>query len=203
MAKLKEVFAIEDSREQKGEWNTIHLFKMGGFLEAYDWSAWLISQVTFNDDVRTQTKDRTPIKVRRHKRTDIEGTYCTVGFPATSLDKYIPERTDFKMDGEAHCIATVTLPPSTIDDMRKQYTDWVNAQPIEGPREKKQKPHAADAAAEPAQATQTAQTAQSTQQIPAKAGILSQIMAYPLSDSTPADNAAFIASLKQQIADIL
>ena len=194
MANLKEVFATEDSREQRGEWNTVHLFKMGGFLEAYDWSAWLISQVTFNDAVRMQTKDRMPIKVRRRKRTDIEGTYCTVGFPATSLDKYIPERTDFKMEGEAHCIATVTLPQSTIDEMRKHYTDWVNAQPIEGPKEKKKKTHTADAAAEPAQPTQ---------QLPAKAGILSQIMAYPLSASTPADNAAFIASLKQQIADIL
>lgn len=40
MAKLKEVFSIEDSREQRGEWNTVHLFKMGGFFEAYDWSAW-------------------------------------------------------------------------------------------------------------------------------------------------------------------
>lgn len=194
MAKLKEVFAIEDSREQRSERNTVHLFKMGGFLEAYDWSAWLISQVTFNDDVRMQTKDRTPIKVRRRKRTDIEGTYCTVGFPATSLDKYIPERTDFAMDGDAHCIVTVTLPQATIDDLRKQYTDWVNAQPVEEPREKKQKTHAADAAAEPAQPAQ---------QLPVKAGILSQIMAYPLSDSTPANNAAFIASLKQQIADIL
>ena len=200
MANLKEVFATEDSREQRGEWNTVHLFKMGGFLEAYDWSAWLISQVTFNDAVRMQTKDRMPIKVRRRKRTDIEGTYCTVGFPATSLDKYIPERTDFKMEGEAHCIATVTLPQSTIDEMRKHYTDWVNAQPIEGPKEKKKKTHTADAAAEPAQATQAAQPAP---QLPAKAGILSQIMAYPLSASTPADNAAFIALLKQQIADIL
>lgn len=196
MAKLKEVFAIEDSREQRGEWNTIHLFKMGQFLEAYDWSAWLVSQVTFNDEVRMQTKDRLPIKVRRRKRTDIEGTYCTVGFPATSLDKYIPERTDFTMDGDAHCIATITLPQATIDEMRKQYTDWVNAQPIEGPKEKK-KPHATDAAAELEQAVRPAQ------QLPARAGILSQIMAYPLSASTPADNAAFIALLKQQIADIL
>lgn len=199
MAKLKEVFAIEDSREQRSEWNTVHLFKMGQFLEAYDWSAWLVSQVTFNDEVRMQTKDRAPIKVRRRKRTDIDGTYCTVGFPATSLDKYIPDRTDFKMEGDAHCIATITLPQATIDDLRKHYTDWVNAQPIEGPKEKK-KPHTADAEAEPAQ---TAQAAQPAQQTPAKAGILSQIMAYPLSARTPADNAVFIASLKQQIADIL
>lgn len=197
MAKLKEVFAIEDSREQRSEWNTVHLFKMGQFLEAYDWSAWLVSQVTFNDEVRMQTKDRMPIKVRRRKRTDIDGTYCTVGFPASSLDKYIPDRTDFKMEGDAHCIATITLPQATIDEMRKQYTDWVNAQPVEGPREKKQKLHTADVAAEPAQAAHT------VQQLPAKAGILSQIMAYPLNASTPADNAAFIASLKQQIADIL
>ena len=203
MAKLKEVFAIEDSREQRSEWNTVHLFKMGQFLEAYDWSAWLISQVTFNDDVRMQTKDRMPIKVRRRKRTDIEGTYCTVGFTGTSIDKYIPERTDFKMEGEAHCIVTVTLPQATTDEMRKQYTDWVNAQPVEGPKEKKQKPHAADAASETAQTVQTPQATQTTQQLPAKAGILSQIMAYPLSASTPADNSAFIASLKQQIAEIL
>ena len=42
MAKLSEVFNIERDRQDKDKWNKIHLFKMGDFYRAYEWSAWLI-----------------------------------------------------------------------------------------------------------------------------------------------------------------
>jgi hypothetical protein len=42
---------------------------MGDFYRAYEWSAWLIVAITYNDRVRKETKDRKP--THRHRpRTD-------------------------------------------------------------------------------------------------------------------------------------
>lgn len=39
MAKIADVLQIERNRTDKSEWNKIHLFKMGDFWRAYEWSA--------------------------------------------------------------------------------------------------------------------------------------------------------------------
>lgn len=60
---------------------------MGDFWRAYEWSAWLISVISYNDNVRMTTKDRKPIHVTRMRRTDIDNaTYCFVGFPVKSVE---------------------------------------------------------------------------------------------------------------------
>lgn len=113
MASLTEVFAIESDRATSDKWNKIHLFKMGDFWRAYEWSAWLVSVITFNDEVRMATKDRKPLHVTRMERTDIEGTYCFVGFPVRSLEKYIPTRENFESIDDKHVVVTITLPQPT------------------------------------------------------------------------------------------
>lgn len=81
MAKLEDVFVVEADRQKPEKWSKIHLFKMGDFWRAYEWSAWLIAVITYNEKVRMTTRDRKPIHVTRMNRTDVEGTYCFVGFP--------------------------------------------------------------------------------------------------------------------------
>ena len=111
MANLEEVFKQEWDRENPAEWNKIHLYKMGDFWRAYEWSAWLISVIAFNDKVRMTTKDRKPIHITRMRRTDVEGaTYCSVGFPMRSLDKFIPQRENFESKEGFHAVVTITLP---------------------------------------------------------------------------------------------
>ena len=113
MASLTEVFAIESDRATSDKWNKIHLFKMGDFWRAYEWSAWLISVITYNDAARQATKDRKPLHVTRMERSDIEGTYCFVGFPVRSLEKYIPTRENFESIDDKHVVVTITLPQPT------------------------------------------------------------------------------------------
>ena len=60
MAKFAEIISIEQQRTDQAQWNVIHLFKEGGFYRAYEWSAWLIAAITYNDEVRQQTKARKP-----------------------------------------------------------------------------------------------------------------------------------------------
>lgn len=113
MAKLEEIFEIESERHEPEKWRQIHLFKMGDFWRAYEWSAWLIAVITFNDTVRMATKDRKPIHVTRMARTDTEGSYCFVGFPVRSVEKYIPERENFESVTDKHVVITITLPQPT------------------------------------------------------------------------------------------
>ena len=42
MAKIADVLTTEQNRQASGEWGKIHLFEMGDFYRAYEWSAWLI-----------------------------------------------------------------------------------------------------------------------------------------------------------------
>lgn len=58
MAVLTDVFTTESDRQESEKWNKIHLFKMGDFWRAYEWSAWLIAAITYNEQVRMATKDR-------------------------------------------------------------------------------------------------------------------------------------------------
>ena len=87
---------------------------MGDFWRAYEWSAWLISVISYNDNVRMTTKDRKPLHVTRMRRTDVEdATYCFVGFPVKSVEKYIPERETFESVDDKHVVITIALPTPT------------------------------------------------------------------------------------------
>ena len=195
MASLTEVFAIESDRATSDKWNKIHLFKMGDFWRAYEWSAWLISVITYNDAARQATKDRKPIYVTRMKRTDIEGTYCFVGFPVRSLEKYIPTRENFESIDDKHVVVTITLPqPTDGSELNEELLVTAVNQWREGIELKKKKKDKADSSADDSMAGN---------QHPTGNGILSQIMAYPLSERTAIENIQFIQSLKQQVATIL
>lgn len=192
MAVLTDVFTTESDRQESEKWNKIHLYKMGDFWRAYEWSAWLIAAITYNEQVRMETKDRRPLQVTRMNRTDVEGTYCFVGFPVRSVEKYIPTRENFESIDDKHVAITIALPEPTDgteitgNRLAEAFGKWKESIEIKPKKEKKEKPTA------------------TAQQIPLSGnGILSQIMAYPLSERTAVDNIQFIQSLKQQLSAIL
>lgn len=196
MAKLEEIFEIESDRHEPEKWRQIHLFKMGDFWRAYEWSAWLIAVITFNDAVRMATKDRKPIHVTRMNRTDIDGSYCFVGFPVRSVEKYIPERDNFESVTDKHVVITITLPQPTDGSelSEERFQDAINQwkETIDiTERKKKERPE------------QTGAVSQQPLQPLHGGGVLSQIMAYPLSERTAIENIQFIQSLKQQLSSIL
>lgn len=196
MANLVEVFTQEWDRENPAEWNKIHLYKIGDFWRAYEWSAWLISVISYNDNVRMTTKDRKPLHVTRMRRTDVEdATYCFVGFPVKSVEKYIPKRETFESVDDKHVVITITLPTPTdgsevtFERLKEAVEKWKENYDIKVQKPKKEKPSAAPGPMAVAR--------------PTGAGILAQIMAYPLAERTAVDNIAFISSLKNQITAIL
>lgn len=193
MAKLADILAIERDRQEEETWGKIHLFKTGTFYTAYEWSAWLTAVVSFNDEVRKQTKSRMPLTVTRNEIASSENeTFCKVGFPMKSVEKFIPARTGFEAIDDSHLVITIPLPqPSdgtdvTYERLAKAVEKWKEEQPIKTTKEKPPSRH------EPVAVTATGNV-----------GIIAQILSYPLSERTPLENFQFITSLKQQIAQIL
>ena len=190
MASLKDIFSIEEERHEPDTWNKIHLFKIGDFWRAYEWSAWLIAVFCYTEEVRMATENRHVLQVSRLPRTDVDDTYCQVGFPVRSLEKFVPTRDNFESVDNKHVIVTITLPQlsdgdNTVEVMTEAFRRWKESIAMKQQKEKKERP-AADAGSD----------------MPS-GGILSQIMAYPISERTAIENIQFIQSLKQQLATIL
>ena len=210
MAKIADVLQIERNRQEATEWNKIHLFQMGDFYRAYEWSAWLIVVITYNDEVRKQSKDRKPLKLSHKQLANSEDTFCFVGFPIKSMEKFIPTRTGFESTENKHIIVTITLPQpkdgTEIDYERlnKAFAEWKTAIPVSNkediidengnPRPPKPKTD---------KKTSVTTTPQVATAAVASGGIISQILGYQLQEHTDIDNRMFIASLQQQIASIL
>ena len=137
MAKLADILSIERDRQEPEKWNVIHLFKTGTFYTAYEWSAWLTAVVSFNDEVRKQTKARMPLTVTRNEIASSENeTFCKVGFPMKSVEKFIPARTGFEAIDDNHLVITIPLPqPSdgtavTYERLAEAVEKWKEEQPI-------------------------------------------------------------------------
>ena len=197
MAKLADILAIERDRQEPEKWGMIHLFKTGSFYTAYEWSAWLTAVISYNDEVRKQSKTRMPLTVTRNAIASNEGeTFCKVGFPLKSVEKFIPVRTGFEAVDDNHLIITIPLPQPqdgsevTFDRLAEAVENWKEAQPIKATKEKKTP-------------IETSEIVSTIHQPQTNVGIIAQILSYPLSERTPLENIQFISSLKQQIAQIL
>ena len=211
MAKIADVLQTERNRQAQTEWNKIHIFQMGDFYRAYEWSAWLIVAITYNDRVRKETRDRKPLKESKKSLATTGDEFCFVGFPIKSVEKFIPTRLNFESIEDKHIVITIELPtPSdgsevTYERLHEAFTKWKAGIPLStkedtidengNKRPPKPKPLAKTSPA-------TTQTIATTQQ-PTGGGILSQIMAYRLEMHTDNDNRQFIASLQQMILNIL
>ena len=205
MAKLADILPIEHDRHEPEKWNVIHLFKTGTFYSAYEWSAWLTAVISFNDEVRMQTRERQPLSVTRNTIASADGeTFCKIGFPIRSVDKFIPNRTDFTPIDDSHLTITIELPQPTdgsevtYERLSEAFEKWKESQPIKKPKDKDETTDAPKPSA-----TKNTTTQHATIMTSGQSGLISQIMAYPLDQRTPMENIEFIISLKQQIASIL
>ena len=194
MPKIEDIFSIERNRQDESSWNKIHLFKTGEFYRAYEYSAWLTAEIAFNDKVRMQTKDRAPLKATRVEIARTNDTVCFVGFPVKSLNKFIPQRTDFAAIDDKHLVATIELPHDehdiTFERLHNAFTTWKNSIEL-----KVRKKKAAPAPLTPPPTP--------TSEPHPPFGLLSQIMAYEPELHSATENILFISSLKHQISAIL
>lgn len=216
MGKIIDILEAERKRPTAADFDVVHMYKTGQFYTAYDWSAWIISVISYTDAVRMTTKDRHPLAVTRIKIATSEQTFCKVGFPFKSIEKFCPNRQDFEGVENDHITFRIPLPQPqdgteiTFDRLSEAVDKWTATFEIKPPKrtqeemkqikaQRKAEKAAADAAAATPATTTTHAPAPTNQ----GGGLIQQILAYPLSDSTPMENIAFIQRLKQQITAIL
>ena len=189
---IAEILEIERNREESSTWNVIHLFKEGSFYRAYEWSAWLITVVSFNDAVRNGTQDRKPLTVTRKKDKNSDGTFVFVGFPLNSLDKYIPNGIEFKPISDNQIDIQIELSADigevSFDAISKKIDEWKDGVPI---KEEKQKKGKSD---------ESTPFVMSSDRPMSITGIMTQIIAYPLEQKSPMEVVAFVSIIRKELA---
>ena len=216
MAKIADILATERKRPTAADWDVVHMYKTGQFYTAYDWSAWIISVISYTDAVRMQTNDRRPLAVTRIKLATSDDTFCKVGFPFKSIEKFCPNRQGFEGVENDHITFRIPFPQPTdgseitFDRLREAVDKWTEGYEIKPPKktEEEMKQIKAQRKAEKANVgTTTAPVTHATTPQPApqgmQGGLIQQILSYPLSERTPMENYSFIQQLKQQITSIL
>lgn len=215
MGKIVEILEAERKRPTAADFDVVHMYKTGQFYTAYDWSAWIISVISYTDAVRMQTKDRHPLAVTRIKIATSEQTFCKVGFPFKSIEKFCPNRQGFDGIENNHITFRIPLPQPqdgteiTFDRLSEAVDKWTETFEIKPPKRtqeemkqiKAQRKAETTAENAPAPAPTSAPANQSEKRL--NGGLIQQILAYPLTDRTPMENYAFIQRLKQQITAIL
>ena len=146
---------------------------------------------------------------------DSEQTFCKVGFPFKSIEKFCPLRQDFEGVENDHITFRIPFPEPTdgseitYDRIKDAVEKWTEAHEIKPPKRSQEEmkqikaQRKAETTAEnaPASTPTSAPANQSEKRL--NGGLIQQILAYPLTDRTPMENYAFIQSLKQQITAIL
>lgn len=79
MSVTKELIEQEVQLVQTGHVRDLHLHKEGTFLRAYNWSAWLACRYLHN------------FKANKRAFKGIDEPVAYIGFPETSLTKWLPE----------------------------------------------------------------------------------------------------------------
>ena len=211
MTKIIDILETERNRPTADTFDIVHMYKTGQFYTAYDWSAWIISVISYTDSVRMQTKDRHPLAVTRIKIATSEQTFCKVGFPFKSIEKFCPNRQGFDGIENNHITFRIPFPqPSdgteiTFDRLSEAVDKWTETFEIKPPKrtQEEMKQIKAQRKAEKDAADLASETPVNAPATPCGGGLIQQILAYPLADSTPMENIAFIQRLKQQITAIL
>ena len=215
MPKILEALKTARDRKSVADFNIVLMYKSGQFYTAYDWSAWIISVISYTDSVRNQTRDRHPLAVTRIKMKDSEQTFCKVGFPFKSIEKFCPLRQDFEGVENDHITFRIPFPEPTdgseitFDRIKEAVEKWTEAHEIKPPKRSQEEmkhikaQRKAETTAENAAAPAPTSAPANQSEKRLNGGLIQQILAYPLTDRTPMENYAFIQSLKQQITAIL
>ena len=181
MAQIKDILEVERNRSEKGTYITIYLFPEGTFYRAYEWSAWLCCRYI------SQFK-----ATRRELKGEQGETVVFVGFPVTSLGKFLPENAQMVTNEDK--TVSITLPVSVFQEgedaeaLRNAFEHWKKSVPLATSRKGTVKEDLKNA---------------SDVQPRRMSEIMLRILAFPVEQKTPMECMNFIAEIKQDIAKLL
>lgn len=180
---IADIRKTEESRE--GSMNVVHLIKEGSFYHANDWSAWLMTKFPIGEAINK------PMVVTAKKTKD-DYIHAFVGFPATSIGKYIPNDGSVGFspvsDSQIDVVFShVDFGEATMTDIRKQVDEWKGTLPIQ--ESKKHRREDRDIQVQAPRITRICD-------------IIQRIIAVPLEDISPRDAYNILRDLRRDISAI-
>ncbi len=184
MSLTKEV-VIQENQRTTADRMELHLWKEGTFLRAYDWSAWLCCRYLHE------------FKVNKRVFKGINEAVAYIGFPETSLAKWLPEGAEQRVEGEKHLVVRLpdVMVADELDAMQGAYAEWKEAIPLtEANPEMRKRGDGKDFGLGD----------DSPQNSPATlTSIMQRILAWPIESKSPLESMAFLADVKHQIAGLI
>lgn len=164
---------MERQRSTDVQQRQIHLYADGSFYRAYEWSAWLCSIYIKQ------------FQVTRRFVKSADADMLFVGFPQTSLTRFLPENCKAEEQEDGHLL--IKLPDSLMKgekDRTEDYANWKNTIPMAEAKDKKPQPTLAD---RPVSMT----------------GVMKKVMAYNVLEHTPIESMQFIQDIQRKLVEIL
>ncbi|MBQ9357019.1 MAG: hypothetical protein IJT98_07005 [Prevotella sp.] len=183
MSVTKELIERERQQVQTGCYGELHLHREGTFLRAYDWSAWLGCRYLHD------------FKASKRQFKDINEPVAYIGFPETSLHKWLPEGAEQRVEDEKHLVLRLpqTMLTETPEAMADAYTQWKDALPLTESQGKTRAKSGGDDG-------DWQRTAASPHTLTA---IMQRILAWPIESKSPLESMMFLADVKQQLASLV
>ena len=179
---IAEIIPLETERQESNSWNVIHLIKEGEFYRAHDWSAWLMSAFPFGEAIEK------PLKVIAKKLKD-GYVDAFLGFPASSIKKYIPDGMECNFVSDTQIDVKVEIPADigevSFDKLNSMKEAWKSNLPLQEGKKHRREEH------------------ETTGQAPMFirfTDVFNRIMALPMEDMSPMDAWNFLRDLRRQIS---
>lgn len=182
---IQDIVKIEEARTSENL-SVVHLFHEGNFYRAYDWSAWLMSSFPIGE-----SKNK-PLQVSAKQSKD---GYITawVGFPVSSLNKFIPEEEIqlFNPIGDKQIDVTFNLSEewmnADVEKIREAINEWKRTLPLSDNKKQKREGQ---------------EMAEMAPRVTRITDVLSCILSFPLESKSPMDAWEFLRQLRRQVAAI-
>lgn len=179
---IAEIAQLESNRETKEQFGIVHLLLDGNFYRAYDWSAWLLTKFP----IGLAKEKPLNVSAKRLKDNYVE---AWVGFPVSSLGKYVPNdgTVTFNPVGDNQIDVTLNIDfgEATYEDVRAQVDEWKETLPMNEQKKTKREDR---------------EVSEAAPRVMRMSDILGQIISFPIESKSPMDAYEFLRQLRQKVA---
>lgn len=177
---LTEIIEKEKQRADGVDCRTLHFYKEGSFMRAYEYSAWLWCRYI---------KDFKPT----HRKTKaLEESFVHIGCPVSSFIGHIPENAVQHVDGEGgiHVELSELLVPVSWEELQQEFLQWKEGIPVEVSKNAKKKDGSINEI--PIQNQPASLTS-----------IMQRVLAFPIEQKSLIESVSFLSEIKQQLAKLV
>jgi len=179
---IAEIIELENNRKSPDMFGRIHFIKEGNFYRAHDISAWIIATMPFSENIKNIN-----IIAKKHKDGYID---AFIGFPLTSLDKYIPNDGSVTFIPISDMMIDVMITPtddilaSDFETIRKTVDDWKQTLPLKADKPEKR---------------ESREVSEAQPRITRISDVINSILSFPLESKSPMEAYDFLRQLRKEV----